>query len=149
MIRHMAVAAFLGLLSLPALADDCSVTVEANDQMQFDTDAIEISQSCDEFTVNLEHTGSMPVESMGHNWVLTHKDDMSGVAGDGAGAGLDNDHVEPGDDRVIAHTELIGGGESTSVTFAVDQLEEGEDYTFFCSFPGHSGPMQGSVSLVD
>ncbi|MFW6345007.1 MAG: azurin [Halomonas sp.] len=149
MIRQMGVALFLGLLSLPALADDCSITVEANDQMQFDTDAIEISQSCDEFTVDLEHTGSMPVENMGHNWVLTHKDDMSDVAGDGANAGLEDDHVKPDDDRVIAHTELIGGGESTSVTFDVDKLEEGEEYAFFCSFPGHSGPMQGTVSLVD
>ncbi|WP_240348810.1 plastocyanin/azurin family copper-binding protein, partial [Pseudomonas viridiflava] len=28
-------------------------------------------------------------------------------------------------------------------------LKAGDDYSFFCSFPGHSSMMKGSVSLVD
>ena len=37
---------------------------------------------------------------------------------------LENDYVKPGDDRVIAATEQIGGGESTSITFSLEGLEE-------------------------
>ena len=45
--------------------------------------------------------------------------------------------------------EMIGGGESTSVTFDVSKLAAGEDYSFFCSFPGHYSLMKGSLTLVD
>ena len=49
---------------------------------------------------------------MGHNWVLTKTADMAGVASDGATASVANDHIKPGDARVIAHTKIVGGGES-------------------------------------
>ncbi|SDL39946.1 azurin [Franzmannia pantelleriensis] len=149
MIRPMVAAALLGLLSLPALADECSAVVESNDQMQFDTDTLEISQSCDTFTLELEHVGSMGVETMGHNWVLTREADMADVAEASMAAGPENDYIVPDDERIIAYTEMIGGGESTSVTFDVDELDGDDSYVFFCSFPGHSGIMRGAVTLVD
>lgn len=149
MLRKIAVVSFLSLASLPVLAAECEVDVSSTDQMTFDTDAIEISQSCDTFTVNLVHEGSMPVTSMGHNWVLTKESDISDVAQEGIAAGADNGYLPADDERIIAHTDLIGGGESSSVTFDVAKLEEGEDYAFFCSFPGHSMMMRGSVTLVD
>jgi azurin len=46
---------------------------------------------------------------------------------------------------VIAHTKVVGGGESTSVKFPVSKLTKGGDYTFFCSFPGHYGLMKGKL----
>ena len=66
---------------------------------------------------------------------------------DAIAAGLDNHYIKPEDERVIAFTNIIGGGEKTSVTFSVDKLKAGEDYTFFCSFPGHIALMKGTVSL--
>ncbi|TVP47952.1 MAG: azurin [Halomonas sp.] len=144
-----AVAALLTLSSMSVYAAECEIDVISTDQMTFETDAIEISKSCDTFTVNLEHSGSQPVGSMGHNWVLAKESDVSDIAAEGIAAGLDNGYLPPEDDRVIAHTDMIGGGESSSTTFDVADLEEGEDYTFFCSFPGHSTMMRGSVTLVD
>lgn len=150
MFKLAATAALLSLASLPAFAaEECQVNVAATDQMTFETDAIEISKSCDTFTVNLEHTGSLDVASMGHNWVLAKESDVQGIANDGIAAGLDNDYLPADDDRIIAHTDLIGGGESSSTTFDVAELEEGGEYTFFCSFPGHVAMMRGSVTLVD
>ncbi|MEQ9568461.1 MAG: azurin [Pseudomonadales bacterium] len=136
------------MFTLPALAQDCSVTVDSNDAMQFDSDSIEISKSCDEFTVTLTHSGELPVSSMGHNWVLSEEEDMQAIARDGTSAGVDQDYLQPDDDRVIAATDMIGGGGETSTTFDVSQLEEGGSYMFFCSFPGHLSMMQGSVTLV-
>jgi azurin len=63
----------------------------------------------------------------------------------GVSAGLDKDYLPAGDQRVIAHTKIIGGGESTSVKFKTSQLTKGGDYTFFCSFPGHSALMKGRL----
>lgn len=149
MLRNVALLALLGLASTPLLAAECAVDVESNDQMTFNTQAISVSKSCKTFTVNLKHTGSLPKTAMGHNWVLSKTADMPGVATDGISAGPDASYLKAGDERVIAHTDLIGGGESTSVTFDVSKLAAGEDYSFFCSFPGHYSLMKGSLALVD
>jgi len=149
MLRNAALIALLGLASTPLLAAECSVDVESTDQMTFNTQAISVSKSCKTFTVNLKHTGSLPKTAMGHNWVLSKTADMPGIATDGISAGPDASYLKAGDERVIAYTDLIGGGESTSVTFDVSKLAAGEDYSFFCSFPGHYSLMKGSLALVD
>ena len=149
MLRNVALLALLGLASTPLLAAECAVDVESTDQMTFNTQAISVSKSCKTFTVNLKHTGSLPKTAMGHNWVLSKTADMPGVATDGIPTGPDASYVKAGDERVIAYTDLIGGGESTSVTFDVSKLAAGEDYSFFCSFPGHYSLMKGSLTLVD
>ena len=149
MLRNVALLALLGRASTPLLAAECAVDVESTDQMTFNTQAISVSKSCKTFTVNLKHTGSLPKTAMGHNWVLSKTADMPGVATDGISAGPDASYLKAGDERVIAYTDLIGGGESTSVTFDVSKLAAGEDYSFFCSFPGHYSLMKGSLALVD
>jgi azurin len=57
------------------------------------------------------------------------------------------DHVKAGDARGIAPTKMIGGGESTSVTFDVAKVKDGGPFKFFCSFPGHLALMQGSLQV--
>src|SRR5690606_37726789 len=115
--------------------------------MKYDKSEILVDKSCKEFTINLTHSGKLAKNVMGHNVVITRTADARTVASDAMGAGLDNQYVKPGDERVIAFTDIIGGGEKTSKTFSVDKLKEGEDYTFFCSFPGHISLMTGTVSL--
>ena len=147
MMRKSLVLAVLALCSTPLMAADCSVDIEGNDAMQFNKSSIEIPSSCKDFTVNLSHPGKLPKAAMGHNWVLTTTADEKGVDADGMKAGLDNNYIKPGDERVIAHTNIIGGGEKTSVTFAVSKLKVGGDYMFFCSFPGHAALMKGTVTV--
>ena len=143
-----AFAALLGGVSLPAAAQECEVTVEGNDAMQFDVNEITVDKTCKEFTVHLKHVGKMPEMAMGHNWVLTTVADMQPVAQEGSKAGLENEYVKPDDERVIAYTEIIGGGETTEVTFDVSKLSADENYTFFCSFPGHWAVMKGELRLA-
>ena len=149
MLRKFVVASAISLASLPVFAAECSVDVNATDQMTFETKSIEVSKSCQSFTVNLHHTGTMPKTAMGHNWVLSKADDAQAIATDGIAAGLDNDYLKPDDERVIAHTRIIGGGESASTSFEVAKLDAGTPYEFFCSFPGHIGMMKGELKLVD
>ena len=96
----------------------------------------------------LKHVGKLPKAAMGHNWVLTTAADAKAVATDGIAAGLPKDYLKPADTRVIAATKIIGGGESTEVSLEVGKLKAGESYAYFCSFPGHSGIMKGTLALA-
>ena len=147
MFRNLIVASALLFASTSAFAA-CSVDIDGNDAMQFDLKSIEVPKTCTDFTVNLKHSGKLAKNIMGHNWVLTTTADFQGAANDGMAAGLDKDYIKEGDTRVIAHTKIIGGGEATSVTFPVSKLTATGDYTFFCSFPGHSALMKGTLKVV-
>jgi azurin len=147
MIRKLVAVSLLTLASGQLLAAECSTTVDSTDQMMFDKKAIEIDKSCKSFTVNLTHSGNLPKNVMGHNWVLSKAADMQAVASEGMGAGIDKHYLKEGDSRVIAHTRIIGAGEKDSVTFDVSKLDPAEKYQFFCTFPGHAAMMKGDVTL--
>ena len=127
---------------------ECQLTIEATDTMQYNTLEMSAPASCEEVTVTLVHTGRLPKEGMGHNWVLTTSADFNDVANAGMREGLSNNYIPAGDARVIAGSAIIGGGDSTSVTFSTSGMSADESYTYFCSFPGHWGMMKGSFKLV-
>lgn len=145
----LAIAALVGTLALPlyAHADPCKLEISGNDQMQYDKQELVAPATCKEITVTLHHTGRLPKEAMGHNWVLVNAADLAAVANAGMGAGLANNYLAPGDKRVLAFTKVIGGGGSTSVTFATSMLKQGGDYRYLCTFPGHYALMHGSFKL--
>lgn len=131
-----------------AVVADCSTEIQGNDAMQFNVNSITVPASCTDFTIKLTHSGTMPVAAMGHNVVITTQADMATVAADGIPAGVASDYIKAGDTRVIAHTKLIGGGENASVTFPVAKIKDGGPYEFFCSFPGHSAVMKGTIAVL-
>ena len=147
MIRSLFAVALLGMVATPALAADCKATVESTDAMQFTTKSLSVPASCKQFTITLKHTGKLPRNVMGHNLVLGKTADLGAINADGMKAGLASQYVKPGDARVIAASKVIGGGESTTVNIPVGKLKAGESYTYFCSFPGHSALMKGTLSL--
>ena len=126
----------------------CQQVIEGNDMLQFNLKEMVVSANCKEVTVTLKHTGAMPANVMGHNWVLTNNSDFMPVAQAGGAAGIENNYVPVGDQRVLAATTIIGGGQETSVTFSIDSLVVGDDYTFFCSFPGHYAIMKGAFKVI-
>lgn len=134
--------------AVDASATDCGVGITGNDAMQFDTASIEVPSSCSEFTITLTHVGQMPVAAMGHNVVVSQASDREAIATAGMAAGVEGDYLPADDARVIAHTELVGGGQSTSVTFPVSALQGDGPYEFFCSFPGHWAMMRGTIQVV-
>lgn len=146
-MKYIIAPVLLAAFAAQAMADDCSVTIDSTDAMKFDRNEIVIDKSCKEYTINLTHSGQLAKNVMGHNIVITKTADSRAVASDAIAAGLDNNYIKPGDDRVIVFTDIIGGGGKTSKTFSVDKLKAGEEYTFFCSFPGHIAIMQGTVSV--
>ena len=129
-------------LSGSAYGQECNQTIEANDLLQFSVSEIRVAASCGEVTITLRHVGQLPVNAMGHNWVLTLTPDAAGVVEAGRNAGAPG-YLPEGDPRVLAATAMIGGGGESSVTFDVSALTAGGDYMFFCSFPGHFALMKG------
>ena len=77
--------------------------------MQFSTDELTVDASCTEVELTLTHTGAIPRSAMGHNWVLTTESDAQAVYQEGMQAGLKNEYVKSDDERIIAHTAVIGG----------------------------------------
>jgi azurin len=128
-------------------ADPCQLEISGSDQMQYDKQALSVPASCKQVTVTLHHTGKLPREAMGHNWVLVSAADLNAVANSGTAAGLVNDYVQPDDKRVLAHTKTIGGGQTTSVTFPTSVLKPGGDYRYLCTYPGHNALMRGTFKF--
>ena len=135
------------LVANSALANECELTITGSDNMRYDKSELSVPASCSEVTLTLKHSGKMGKKVMGHNWVLSQSSDMQSVVQQGMSAGLDNNYV-PDSDKVIAATDVIGGGESTSVTFSTEGMSAGGDYMFYCTFPGHSAIMKGQFKLT-
>jgi len=146
MIKKLIIGvALLSCTNLALAEKTCNLAIEGNDLMKYNVTEMKVDADCTEVEVTLKHVGKLAKQTMGHNWVLAKTSDYTAVANAGMAAGLDKDYLPPDDKRIIAHTKVVGGGESTSVKFPVSTLTKGGDYTFFCSFPGHYGLMRGKL----
>lgn len=153
MMRYALVAAaLLGapslMLSAPAAAADkvCKLELTANDQMQYSAKELSVAADCTQVQLTLKHIGTLPKEAMGHNWVLVKSADFNDVANAGLSAGPANNYITPGDKRVIAHTKIIGGGQSDTITFPTAGLA-GKSLMYLCTFPGHNALMRGTFKV--
>jgi azurin len=137
-----------GFFASSAFAGACDVNVEATAAMAFNVKEIAVPKTCKEITLNLKNTGTMAKAVMGHNVVISKTSDMQAVITDGISAGLASNYVKPKDARVVGHTAVIGGGESTSVKIKLANVKATDSYSFYCSFPGHGSVMKGVFKLV-
>lgn len=126
--------------------DGTTVTVNltGSDAMKYNTSAIEVAAGRT-VKVNLKHIGRMPVNQMGHNFVLLAKGtDVAAFVRAGANAQDTGYVADSMKDKVIAKTKLIGGGESDTIEFAAP---EPGVYDFICSFPNHAAVMKGKLTV--
>ncbi|HJS35308.1 MAG TPA: azurin [Pseudoxanthomonas sp.] len=144
-VFHCLLVALLAWAPLHAAAKVCNVAIGSNDAMQFDKKEIRIAADCTQVKLTLRHTGALPADVMGHNWVLTTSADLQALATAAGRMPAGSDHVPRGDKRVLAASKVVGGGQSTTFTFSTSALRKGGDYTFFCSVPGHWTLMQGKL----
>lgn len=118
-----------GCSSLAQAADNCHVALRGDDNMRFDQTQLTVSSQCEAVTIELVHSGKLGANVMGHNVVVTLTGDFKDVAKAGMKAGPGNGYVPVNDGRVIGASDMIGGGESTSLTIPGSRLQAGEDYT--------------------
>ncbi len=118
------------------------INIEANDQMMYNIKTIE-SKSGEKIEITLTNKGTMPKESMGHNWCLLAQGANLEAFATAAATEKGNDYIPKNlEKNVIAHTKILGPGESETITF--DAPSPGI-YKFICSFPGHYMMMQGDL----
>ena len=118
-----------------------TVSIEGNDQMKFDKELLRVKAG-EPVELTLKNVGSLPKESMGHNFVVLKPGVDIPTFGSEAVAAVDNEYIPKSSlSSVVAHTKLLGPGEEDKITFT---LEKGV-YPFLCSFPGHFGIMQGKI----
>ena len=151
-MKH-ASTALLGLSLLAAAglaqaAPNCAIKLKGNDAMQFDLKTATVSASCPTITIELVHTGKLPANVMGHNVVVSATGDVSAIAAAGMKAGAAGAYVPKADARVLAATPVIGGGAKASAKLSGKKLTAGGDYSYFCSFPGHSAIMKGKLVVT-
>ena len=115
------------------------IELSSNDEMKFDKNELTVTAG-QTVTLTLKHIGTMDKSVMGHNFVLLKKGaDVQSFA-EKAMTAKDNDYIPTDKSSIIAHTRLIGGGESVSITFPAP---EPGMYDYLCSFPGHYAMMKG------
>jgi azurin len=112
--------------------------------MRYSTQELAVPSECSDVEVTLRHAGKLPANVMGHDWVLARDSDMSGIVNAAVAAGASHGYLPQNDKRIIAATQLVGGGESSTVKFSTSALVQGARYVFFCTTPGHSTMMHGS-----
>ena len=122
-----------------SIINSIDIEIEANDQMKFNLEEIKVT-SGNLVNLTLIHVGKLPITAMGHNFVLLKKGTNVAEFAVAAMAEKDNGYVPINNHDIIAYTEVVGGGSSTTISFTAP--EKGE-YDFICSFPGHYSIMKG------
>lgn len=127
----------------PVVAETSNViSLEGNDMMQFNQTEFKVAAG-QLVTLTLKHTGKMEKTAMGHNFVLLKQGTDLVAFSKKAMEAVDNEYIPKGEiASILAHTKLLGGGESDTITFTV--TEKGT-YDFICSFPGHVSMMKGKL----
>ena len=143
--------ALLVLLSARAvLAEPCKLTIEATDQMRYSMQRMTIPPTCSEVEITLHHSGKLSAKVMGHNWVLARATDMSAIINAGLSAGSQNEYLPRGDERIIAATHVVGGGESSTATFNTSALQDGKcTQVLRASYFSGDGKMMGTIGVAN
>ncbi|NEU06965.1 azurin [Flavihumibacter sp. R14] len=134
-------ASTLPEVSTPSATVSNTVELTANDQMKYSTTEIRVKAG-EQVTLTLKNVGTMPKESMGHNFLLLGGGTDVEAFATKAMVAKETDYI-PADMKssVMANTKLLGPGESATITFTVPA----GTYDFICSFPGHYAQMRGKL----
>lgn len=121
--------------------DITHILLTSNDEMQFDRTEIIVNER-ERVRLTLKHKGKLPKSVTGLNFILlaagTSAISFNRIAEQTAG----DNFVSA--EEVVAHTKLIGGGESVSIEFNAPPKGS---YDFICSFPGRHHLVKGKFMV--
>lgn len=127
-------------------SDVREILIKGTDNMKFDVTLIEASPG-ETLRITLETKSNMPAQAMAHNVAIVDLDTNVEDFVLASMAEPDNAYIAPSyADDVIAVTEMIGGGETSTIEFTVPETPG--DYEYVCTFPGHYfGGMKGVLRV--
>ncbi len=129
-----------------AFAADVKLELTGNDQMQFSAKTLEVTAG-DKVTLSFKHIGQLPAVAMGHNVVILKAGTSIPTFSAKCAPAKDSGYIPQDAESkalIVAHTKLIGGGESDTITFTAP---EPGAYPYICTFPGHFAIMQGVLTV--
>jgi len=140
-------AAVVTFSSVSAFAqEEVKLEITSNDMMQYDKKVLEVTTG-QKVTIEFKHIGKLPKAAMGHNIVIL----MPGTVGPAfamKGMTAATTGYIPQDEEskklVVAHSEMVGGGETSIFSFVAGAPGE---YPYLCTFPGHFALMQGVLTV--
>lgn len=160
--RHL-ICILAGLVAPAALADhqaekpadkkteapkaDVTVVIESNDQMKFNKNEFKVKEG-QMVSLTLKNVGKLPKVAMGHNLVILKPAVPAPTFAMSAMNAKANDYIPTAEEdkaKMVAHTKLLGPGESDTITF---KAPAAGTYSYVCTFPGHFGVMKG-VMVVE
>lgn len=119
-----------------------TISLRAGENMRFDNELFRV-RAGKNIKLIFANTGKKSPASMTHNVVVLMKGtdiaDFADAVHDAKNEQYVPASVAP---LVIAHTGMVGGGDSDTIEFTIPQTGV---YDFICSFPGHWGTMQGKI----
>ena len=133
-LKILGLALLLSLFSVSAHGQR-EIKIEGHDNLRFTVETIKASPG-EKLKITLTCVTNMKKDLMAHNWVLLKQgtDALNFVT-----KGLqyeDNDFIDPSlKDKIIAHTDMLGGGETDSIILTVP--EKKGSYEYICTFRAH------------
>ncbi len=125
---------------------DVEIELTGNDQMKYNKTAFEVKAG-DTVKLTFKNVGKIPIAAMGHNVVILKEGEEIAPFAMQAMKAKDNGYI-PQDEKLtskmIAHTKLLGPGETDTITFTAPAAGE---YNYLCTFPGHFGIMNGVMTV--
>ncbi len=123
-----------------AVTDHIELT--GDDQMKYDKTLFKVKAGQD-VKLDFKNIGKLPATAMSHNVVILHPGTDVQAFGEAAVTAKDSEHIPQNMlSDVVAHTKMLGPGQSDEITF---KLPEPGVYDFICTFPGHFGTMHGKI----
>lgn len=124
------------------------ITVVGTDNMKFDVTLIEAKPG-ETLRITLVVESNLPKTAMGHNIAVVDQDVDTEEFVMASMTETENEYIAPRfEENVIVATEMIGGGETSTIEFTVPETPG--DYDYVCTFPGHFfGGMAGVLRVQE
>lgn len=129
----------------PALtpADGRLIEITGDDTMKYNMTEIRATPG-EKLVISLKNIGRIPKPAMAHNWVLLKPMDDAGVmAFSMSAASKPPEHLPADMSPVLAHTKMVGIGETDQVKVTAPSTPG--EYPYVCTFPGHFMLMKGKM----
>jgi azurin len=112
-----------------------TIAINAGNEMKFDVTTI-TAKPGEEIKVTLTNKGTMPIDAMGHNWVLLTLGSDAAAFATAAQTAKDKGYIpEAKKDEIVAKIDMLGPNKTGEVTFKAP--DKPGDYPFLCTFPAH------------
>lgn len=126
-----------------ASSDAKAFEITGNDAMQFNVTEMAVAPG-QTVKLSLKNVGKLPAQAMSHNWVLLSTGNWDDVAKLAMDAATKAPTYLPADQSaILAHTKMLGPGESDSIEFTAPTTPG--EYWYICTFPGHFALMKGKL----